>query len=220
MAWSCSIAGASGLVGSHLLGLLLEDPAVTEVNALVRRSLDLANPEVREVPTDFGQPDALRSHLAVNAVFCTLGTTIKQAGSQNAFRRVDFSYPLAIATEAASVGAGQFLVVTAVGASAQSRVFYSRVKGLLEEALGKLVFPQGLHIFHPSLLLGDRAKPRFAERLASAVMAATAPVLAGPLLRYRAIEASAVALAMRRVSMNPQPGVHIYEGESLFALTR
>lgn len=219
-AWSCAIAGASGLVGSHLLTLLLEDPGVTSVNALARRPLGLSHPKLREVHTDFEQPETLRSQLAVDAVFCTLGTTIKQAGSQEAFRKVDYEYPLALATEAAAIGARQFLIVTAVGADAQSRVFYSRVKGEVEEALRKLSFPQGLHLFHPSLLLGHREQPRLGERVASALMGATGPLLAGPLRRYRAIDGSAVALAMRRASENPSSGVHVYEGESLFALAR
>jgi uncharacterized protein YbjT (DUF2867 family) len=220
MSWSCSIAGASGLIGGHLLAELLGDADVTSVTALVRRPLGVDAPKLHELRTDFEEPKALRPHLAVDAVFCCLGTTIGQAGSQEAFRRVDYLYPLTLATAAAASGAGQFLIVTAVGADAHSRVFYNRVKGELEQALRAISFPGGLHLFHPSLLLGHRARPRMGERLASALMGVTRPLLAGPLLRYRAIDASAVALAMRRVSRDPSPGVHVYEGESLFALTR
>ena len=220
MAWSCSIAGTTGLVGSHLLTLLLEDSGVSAVTALGRRPLGIANPKLREVRTNFEQPAELRPHLAVDAVFCTLGTTIKQAGSQEAFRKVDGVYPLALATEAAAAGARQFLIVTAVGADAHSRVFYSRVKGELEESLRKLSFPGGLHLFHPSLLLGHRQEPRAGERMAEVLMRVTGPLLAGPLRRYHAIDAGDVARAMRRASQTADAGVHVYEGRSLFALAR
>jgi uncharacterized protein YbjT (DUF2867 family) len=218
VSWACCIAGASGLVGSQLLSLLLEDSQVTQVNALVRRPLSVTDPKLRQTLTTF--EDGLRAPLAVDAVFCTLGTTIKQAGSQEAFRRVDLDYPLSLAQQAADAGAKQYLIVTAVGADAHSRVFYNRVKGELEEALRKLSFPQGIHLFHPSLLLGHRNQPRLGERVASVLMRSTGPLFRGPLGRYRAIEASDVARAMRRASLSATPGVHVYEGETLFALAR
>ena len=218
MSWSCSIAGATGLVGTQLLAQLLEDPGVTSVNALVRRPVAFVDPKLHEVMTDFERPESLRPHLAVDAVFCALGTTLKRAGSQEAFRKVDYTYPLSLATQAEAAGARQFSIVTAVGADVRSRVFYSRVKGELEEALRKLSFPQGLHLFHPSLLLGHRQESRPGERVAELLMRATGPLLGGPLLRYRAIDASAVARVMRRASQSATAGVHIYEGDTLFAL--
>ena len=110
--------------------------------------------------------------------------------------------------------------MTAVGSDPKSRVFYNRVKGEAEDALRALEFPRGLKIFHPSLLLGERTEPRAGERVAALLMRATRPLLAGGLARYRAIDALDVARAMHAAATRDVGGVHLYEGESLFALGR
>jgi len=146
---------------------------------------------------------------------------MKKAGSEEAFRKVDFDAPLAVAREAREAGVGQYLIVTAVGADPKSRVFYSRAKGEVENALRALEFPAGLKIFRPSMLVGDRTEPRPAERMAMAVMRATRPVFIGAMARYRAIDARDVARAMLRAATQEQSGsvVEVYEGERLFALS-
>jgi uncharacterized protein YbjT (DUF2867 family) len=216
------VLGASGLVGGHLLRQLRDDSAYSAVTLLTRRPLGLQGGTVREAVVNFELPESFRALVAVDDVFCCLGTTMKKAGSEEAFRKVDFEAPLAVAREARAAGAGQYLIVTAVGADPKSRVFYSRVKGEVESALRALEFPRGVKIFRPSMLVGDRNEPRPAERMAMAVMRATRPVFVGAMARYRAIDASAVARAMVRAAIEPSttPAVEVYEGERLFALAR
>ncbi len=214
---SAVVLGATGLVGGHLLRLLATDPACERVVAIGRRPSGVTAKSVTDVIADLGEPASYRAHLDVDCVFCALGTTIKVAGSEDAFRRVDHDYPLTAAREAALVGARRYAIVTAVGADATSRVFYNRVKGELEDALRELRFPRGLRILHPSLLLGDRAESRPAERVGAALMRATRPLFAGGLMKYRAIEASLVARAMGTAARSDGDGVVVYEGASLFA---
>src|ERR1700733_5833334 len=125
---SAAVVGATGLVGSQLMRLLAADATCERIVALGRRSSGVTAPTVKDVIVDLGQPDTYREHLAVDAVFCALGTTIKVAGSKEACRRVDFEYPLAVAQAAGAAGAQRYVVVSAVGADARSGVFYNRVK--------------------------------------------------------------------------------------------
>ena len=215
-----ALLGASGLVGGQVLRILAADPSYSEGILLTRRALGLAGGKIREAIVDFDRPETLRAHLAVDDVFCCLGTTIKKAGSQEAFHKVDCDIPVAVGREARSAGAGQFLIVTAVGADAKSGIFYNRVKGEVETALGALDFPRGLKVFHPSLIVGERQESRPAERFAKVLMQATAPLFVGGLARYRAVDAEQVARAMHRAALEEsvKQGVEIYEGKRLFAM--
>jgi len=217
---SALVLGATGLVGGHLVELLLADPAYDRVTLLVRRSLGRPDAKLREVIVDFDHLEAARAHFAVDDVFCCLGTTIKKAGSQEAFRRVDYDYPLAAARLASEAGAGRYLVVTAVGSNAKSAIFYNRVKGELEEALRAIPFARGLAIARPSILVGHREESRPGEAIGIAVMRATAFAFAGPLKRYRAIKAEDVARALVAAARAETSGVVAYEGASLFDLAR
>jgi uncharacterized protein YbjT (DUF2867 family) len=125
---------------------------------------------------------------------------------------------VAIARASRAAGATRYLIVTAVGADAASGIFYNRVKGETEAALRELDFPRGLVIFHPSMLLGERAESRPAERFGAALMKATRPLFAGGLARYRAIEAGDVARAMHAAAGSEESGVKVYEGKGLFEL--
>jgi uncharacterized protein YbjT (DUF2867 family) len=215
------LLGASGLIGGHLLRLLADDSSVGEVRAFVRRPLGITlAAKVREIVIDYDDPATYRDHVGADDVFCCLGTTMKKAGSKEAFRKVDFEAPVAIARASHATGAGKYLIVTAVGADAKSGVFYNKVKGETEQALRELEFPRGLEIFHPSMLLGDRTESRPAEHVAAAVMRVTKPLFSGGLKRYRAIEAADVARAMLTASTRDEPGVHVYEGQSLFDLAQ
>lgn len=175
------IAGATGLVGREAVLACLEDAGVTEVRALVRRPLTLdgvLGPLAQELPatqsdrracfrtmqTDFDRLDREPEVFRVDTVICALGTTIRQAGSKEAFRRVDLDAPLSIARLAHAQGARRLLLVSALGASSGSRVFYSRIKGELEDAVSAIGFEQ-LIIARPSLLQGDRSQVRPAEHL-------------------------------------------------------
>ena len=178
---SVLIAGSTGLVGREAVKACLQTDGVTEVRALLRRPLTLdglLGPLVTEGPAltpaerarfhpaqvDFQRLDREPGVYQVDTVFCALGTTIRQAGSQQAFRQVDFEAPLQIARLAHAQGAKRFLLVSALGASSSSRVFYNRVKGELEDAIAAIGFEQFV-IARPSLLDGDRPESRPAERV-------------------------------------------------------
>ena len=202
------LLGATGLVGREILRLLCADPAVDRIVTPVRRSFTAPeDPRLQVEVVDF---DALDSHadlFEVDQIFCALGTTIKAAGSQQAFRRVDLEYPLAAARLGVERGATHFLVVTAVGASATSRVFYNRVKGELEDALRTLPY-RSVTIARPSLLLGDRDELRFGEEVGKRLGWITPG-------RYRPVAASAVALALVLAAREDRPGMRIIESEDI-----
>jgi uncharacterized protein YbjT (DUF2867 family) len=211
------LAGATGLVGGHCLELLLEDDAWEQVVVLGRREIGATHPKLLQRVVDFDRLAELGDVPRVDDVFCCLGTTMKHAGSEEAFRRVDFTYVHELARLASRQRAGQFLLVSALGANSRSRVFYYRVKGEVEGAVRKLPF-DGVHIFRPSLLLGERRESRPVERLAILAGRALGFLFVGPLARYRPIEARAVAAAMVRVAKDAARGVHVYESDRIRAL--
>ncbi len=203
------LAGATGLVGGECLRRLAADPDITEVRALVRRPLP---PEgrlrrVTEVVTDFDRLDASNAFNQARQVVCALGTTMRQAGSQDAFRRVDHDYPLALARLARAHGASHFLLVSAMGASASSRMFYNRVKGEVESAILTLGYPS-VTIVRPSLLLGERAEFRLGEEIARRLSFLTPD-------RYKPVAAAQVAEAVVRAAREDRPGVRIIENPEL-----
>src|SRR5215218_129038 len=165
------VLGATGLVGGLCLDLLLEDPAWSRVTVVARRSSGRTHPRLAEVVADFERLEEHAEAFAVDAVFCCLGTTIRKAGSREAFLRVDHDYPVAAARLASARGARRFLLVTALGADAGSRVFYNRVKGEVERDVSALPF-EGVALLRPSLILGERAGRRPAEAAAQVVMGA------------------------------------------------
>jgi uncharacterized protein YbjT (DUF2867 family) len=181
------------LVGSFLLERLLASARYARVSVWARRDLGKSHPKLRVEVVDFEH--LAQRRVEAEDVYCCLGTTIRQAGSEKAFRHVDFDYPVALAGTAARSGAKRFLVVSALGANAHSRVFYSRVKGDMEEAVRVAAVPK-TYIFRPSLLAGPRAVVRWGEKAGFAVGA-----LLGPLLgKYRPIHADQVAAAMLRAA--------------------
>jgi uncharacterized protein YbjT (DUF2867 family) len=209
------IAGASGLVGGNLLRQLLEDSGYERVVALVRGPLPLTHAKLEQHVVDFTALEKVTADLRCDDAFCCVGTTIKQAGSRENFRAVDHAAVLAFAWAAQRNGARRFFVVSSLGARAQSRVFYSRVKGETEEALKVLGF-QTLAIFQPSLLLGSRVKARMGERIGAVVMWLVEPLLFGKLRKYRAIEATVVARAMLRCSFGREnQGVMIFPSDEI-----
>lgn len=209
------LAGATGLVGRHLLDLLLAAPEYDRVVSLGRRKLDLTHPKLEQVVADFGALDKVTVNLRCDDAFCCLGTTIKQAGSREAHRAVDHVAVLALAWVARRNGAGRFFVVSSMGADAESHFFYNRVKGQTEEALQVLDF-KTLAIFRPSLLLGVRPRPRLGERLMAAMLWLAEPMMVGRFRKYRAIQADVVARAMLRSSFGRGgQGLLIYPSDEI-----
>ena len=204
------LAGATGLTGEHLLDRLLNEPTVARVLAPSRRPL-AAHPHL-ENPV--GELTALLPQLSgnVDIAFCCLGATIKQAGSEEAFRAVDHDLVLAFAERARALGARHLLVISALGADAHSAVFYNRVKGELEAALQAQDWPQ-LTIVRPSLLLGARREFRLGERL----LAPLARWIPG---KYRGIKACTLAHALWRLALEEQDGTRIIESDQLRRLGR
>jgi uncharacterized protein YbjT (DUF2867 family) len=201
-------------VGSHVLRLLLDDPQYERVTVLGRRDLPVAHKKLTRRVVDFDRLPEMGDFPRVHDVFCCLGTTIKQAGSEAEFRKVDYTYVVELARLALRHRASQFLVVTAVGADPRSRVLYSRVKGEVEEAVRRLQF-DGVHIFRPSLLLGGRSQTRPLELLAQIVSPLVSWTMLGRLGRYRPIKAARVARAMVRVARDAERGVHVYESNQV-----
>jgi uncharacterized protein YbjT (DUF2867 family) len=213
---TAAVAGASGLVGSLLLDTLLESPRYREVLSLGRRPLSKQHPRLVQRTVDFARL-AEEALPPVDDAFCCLGTTLKKAGSQEAFRAVDHDAVLAFAQATKKAGARRFLVVTALGANPRSRVFYNRVKGEVEEALKGLGF-ESLVILQPSLLLGDRAESRPGEHVAILASRVLAPLLRP--LASRPIEARTVARAMLTLALEAPGGVRVAPSGELQELGR
>jgi uncharacterized protein YbjT (DUF2867 family) len=211
------VAGATGLVGRELVHLLLNNVNYEQVFALVRTKTPLDHPKLTQVVTDYSNLEGIADYLNHADVFCALGTTIKIAKTQEAFRKVDYEYPLQLAKLAQTNTANQFLVVTAMGANAQSKIFYSKVKGQLEDSL-KLLGLAALHIFHPSLLLGDRKVVRRGERIGSIISKGLSVFLVGSLSKYKPIHVNAVARGMIQAAQYEAIGTQVYEYDQILEL--
>ena len=216
------LVGASGLVGTHCLTQLLSDPTYSEVLSLVRSPLPFSSPKLSQVVIDFMQLEAEITRLKamrpsdfkIDQVFCCLGTTIKRAGSPEKFAEVDMNLPLRLARLALQSGTELFSVVSAVDADPNSKVFYNRVKGQMEQELAKIGLTQ-VHVFRPSLLLGNRQEIRRLEKLQKVALSLARPLLFGPMKKYRAIQASAVGIALVKAAHNLKPGFWIYESDQI-----
>lgn len=206
------LAGATGLVGGEVLRLLLASGDYAKVVAFVRRPIPhLSHPKLEQVIVDFDDLAPHAQHFQGADVYCCLGTTIKIAKTREAFRKVDFDYPLRLAELAKQNGARQYLIITALGSDAKSSVFYNRVKGEVELSLRALDLP-ALRIFRPSLLLGERNEFRFGEKVASFFSFA----IVGPLKKYRPIHARTVARALLHVALHDTSvGTRVYESNEM-----
>jgi len=200
------LAGTTGLIGNLLLEKLLHDTYYEKVIALSRKPLNKQHPRLVNRVVDFDKLDHYAAEFKAEDVFCCLGTTIKQAGSQAAFRKVDYDYPVQLAQLSRTNGASQFLIVTALGSDKSSSLFYNRVKGEVEEAIGKLGFPS-YHIFQPSMLLGDRKDDRAGESVGKVVMKALDFIIPK---KYKAIDGARVAQGMLEIAKQHNAGQHIH----------
>lgn len=217
MSRTALVAGATGLVGNACLQLLLNAPEYAQVKAVVRHPLSLQHPKLETIIADFDRLDEIASHLLADDVFYCLGTTIKKAGSQESFRKIDYDYTLILAKLALQNGCWQFLLVSSLGADAQSAIFYSRVKGELENALQKLPF-SAIHVFQPSILLGARKEQRIGESIGQLLARCLNPFLLGSLRKYRGIAAEAVAKAMIKSALQDKTGTFVYVSDEIQAI--
>lgn len=204
------IAGASGLVGSELLNLLLKSGEYSSVHLLLRKETEHDSPKIIKQIIDFEKLKEFDPGEKIDHIFCTLGTTIKKAKTKENFRKVDFDYVLELGKKALEWQSEKFLIVSSLGANARSSIFYNRVKGEIENALKELKLP-ALFIFRPSLLMGNRKEHRSGEKTATAVYKALNPLFVGGLKKYRGIEASQVAKAMLYTAENSHDNFKIFE---------
>jgi uncharacterized protein YbjT (DUF2867 family) len=185
------------------------------VVVLSRRPIEVAHQKLVVAEVDFARLED-RTPPAATAALCALGTTIKRAGSQRAFRAVDHDAVVAFARWARRAGSRTFALVSSVGADPAARTFYLRVKGEAEEAVAALGFPRFVAL-RPSLLLGHRTASRPAEAVARGLMPLIAPILAGSLRRYRPISADIVAAALVAAARSDEPGRLVWEHDDIVA---
>ena len=210
------IFGASGLVGGHCLRLLLERKTYQQVRSFGRRLLPLKHDKLRQYVIDFEEMEMDAEQIKGNDVFICLGTTRAKAGRAG-FIKVDFDYSFQAAKYAVMNGANQLILVSSVGADAQSFLLYPKTKGQLEEAVKRLPF-WATHILQPSILLGNRQENRVGERIASTISSAINRIADGVLGIYTPIEAETVAKAMVQLAQGIEGGVHVHTSAELIKM--
>jgi uncharacterized protein YbjT (DUF2867 family) len=204
------LAGGSGLVGGALLRRLLQDDYFDKVISVGRRALPIQDPKLIQVETDFAAPSAFDALASPSVAFSCLGTTIKKAGSRDAFRKVDHDAVLAFAQGAKLKGAHVFIHVSSLGANIKSSNFYSAVKGETERDVGRVGFPS-VYALRPSILDGDRGESRPGEYVGLLVGRVLAPLLG----KYRPTLVGTVVETMLSLAKAPAPGVHVIEPDKM-----
>jgi uncharacterized protein YbjT (DUF2867 family) len=192
---SITILGASGLIGHEVLKLALENKEVEHVTILVRKSLNLNHPKLREVITDFKNLNDLESKITGDALICCLGTTRKKTPNLNEYKAIDYGLTINIAQLAQKLNVQQVHLISAIGADPNSKIFYNKLKGETEQALIKMDFPQTI-IYRPSLLIGKREEFRFGELIAQKLAPIFDLFLFGSLIKYHSISANLIANAI------------------------
>jgi uncharacterized protein YbjT (DUF2867 family) len=213
------VIGATGLVGTLLVKQLLEDGQFGRVRIFVRKKLELSDGRLEQVITDFERLDRINEKITGDVVFCAMGTTIKTAGSREAFAKVDYTYVCNFADAAKKNGVEKFMLVSSTGVSEQNGNFYLDVKRDVENKLKGMKFGS-LVILRPSVLLGKRSESRPLESIGKFVMQAFGFLFIGKLKKYRAIEAAVVAKAMIALSKMGTDDVLVFESDRLQVLDK
>jgi len=206
------------LVGNLLLELLIQDQNYSEIVLLSRQDLSSSG-KVKVLKTNFEDLESIGEEINGDECFCCLGTTMKKAGSKKAFYKIDHNYPLKLARIAAKNGIGKYLLVTSLGANPRSSFYYNRVKGEVEDSISKLDY-KSIHIFRPSLILGKRNEKRTAETIGKYFSFLIAPLMVGPLKKYRPIKASDIAQAMLIIAHKDEKGVFLYESDLIKTIAK
>lgn len=208
------IAGASGLVGSELLKILIANDVYETIHLLSRKPLEIKSSKIIEHIINFDELDRFEPNTKIDHIFCTLGTTIKKAKTKENFKKVDYDYVLELGKKAEQWNTEKFLMVSSLGANAKSRIFYSRVKGEIEQALINHSLNQ-LFIFRPSLLFGNRKEHRAGEQTAIHVYKIIDPLFFGPFKKYKGIEAKQVAKGMINAALQNDDSFRIFESDEI-----
>ncbi len=214
MSKTALVIGATGLVGESLVTQLLEDGDFSVVKIFVRKQLVLNHQKLEQHIIDFNSIEKYADLIKGDVLFCCLGTTIKAAGSKEAFIKVDYTFTHKFAQQAKKNGLEKFILVSSLGADKNSSNFYLKVKGDIETDLARLKF-KNLIIVRPSMLLGDRKEFRLGELIGKKIMKALAFIFVGKLKKYKAIESRTVAKAMIVLSKNDLSEVVVFENERL-----
>lgn len=207
------IIGSTGLTGSHLLQQLLDSKQYDKVISF-SREVEVEHPKLVNHIVDFDKPEEYCDMVKGDDFFCTIGTTIKQAGSKEAFRKVDFVFPKNFAQCAMDNGVSQFLIISALGADSKASNYYMKTKGEIEDFLKQSTF-KSVSIMQPSLLLGNRKEFRFAEKIGGAVMKLLSFAFVGSLAKYKAIESTTLANALFIIAQKNTPGFTVYESDKI-----
>jgi len=214
MKLTANVIGATGLVGKQLVEMLLEDENFEKVRIFVRRETGLQHPKLEEVVVNFANTENWKSLLNGDVLFSALGTTLKQAGSKEKQYEIDFTFNLNFAKAAIENGIENYVLVSSVGANSKSGIFYTRMKGELDEAVSKIGF-QNLVILRPASLTGPRENRRIAEEISVLVLNFLTRFV---LKNYRPINGKTVAKAMINAAVNKNKSKTIYEGGEVFNL--
>jgi uncharacterized protein YbjT (DUF2867 family) len=209
-----AIAGATGLTGSLCLELLLNDSRVTEIFSIGRRKTGISNPKLTEAILNNGEFD---QSLSIDAFICCLGTTIKKAGSQENFKKVDHDLPIELAKKLKARGCQSAAVISALGADSHSAFFYNRVKGMMEEDMREIGL-KSLTILRPSLIKGERKEARLGEKSAEIFLGIASPLFIGPLKKIKVTEAEDIAKALLVASLDKKEGTFIFTSQEIKVL--
>ncbi len=201
------VIGATGLVGSNLVNMLLKDSRFDKVKVLVRRPMETANDKLEEHVVDFDAPDTWKKLVTGDVLYSAMGTTLRQAGSKAAQYKIDYMYQYQVAKAAAANGVPEYVLISAAGSSPDSAVFYSRIKGELERDVQKLPF-ETIHIIRPGMLAGEREKVRTGELLGVGVMNVLSMIPG--LKKLKPIQGKEVARAMLNATFRHVVGIHSY----------
>lgn len=208
------LLGASGLVGSFLLDILLDSEEYQTIIVFVRKQLEKQHSKLKQYVIDFDVPHTYKDLVVGDDLFCCLGTTIKQAGSQEAFRKVDLEYPTKFAQIAEENGIKQYLIITSVGADSHSSTFYLKTKGECEDDIRKRQI-SSISVFRPASLIGERKTKRWTESVSVPLLKVFSVFLFGRLKKYKPVSAEQVAKAMFIIAQNPQKGYNVYESDKI-----
>jgi len=214
MGYKAIIAGATGLIGSNLLNILLNEPAYTEVVILVRKPIGIKNKKLTELIIDFDKLDEYADMITGHALFCCLGTTQSKTPDKAVYYKIDHDYPVQLAQLALKNGVEQYHLVSAMGADKGSSFFYTKLKGETEQDIESTGL-KCLHIYRPALLTGDRKEHRKFEGFLTSLFKLVDPLLIGGLKKYRSISGHTVAMAMFKQSINNDEGIFIHPSDNI-----
>ena len=213
-ALTANVIGATGLVGKQLVHKMLNDERFEKVRIFVRREAGLQHPKLEQLVVDFGITETWEKHLTGDVLFSALGTTLKQAGSKEKQYEIDFTFNLNFAKKAKENGIENYVLVSSVGANSKSSIFYTRMKGELDEAVTKVGF-RNLAILRPASLTGDRKEKRIAEKISIPILNVLTRFI---MKKYRPISDKIVASAMINAALKQTVEKTIWDADEIFLL--